>query len=325
MSTLSLLSQVSAVRSEAGLSSYLTAIREFPLLDPAEEAAYARRLREHGDREAAYRLVTSHLRLAAKIALRYRGYGLPVGDLISEANVGLMHAVRKFDPDKGFRLATYAIWWIKAAVQEYVLKSWSLVRIGTTPAQKKLFFNLRRLKSRLGVRDDAELTTEQVESVAQDLGVTGRDVVEMNGRMRGDMSLNVRITEDGSPEEMLDLLSDDSPDPETTIAETQDRRRVRAALGRALASLPERDRRVIEARFMAERSLTLDELGQDLRISRERVRQIESRALQKIRAAVMAEMDGNSGHRPDRSAAPARRRRGGHPADDDRMEPGLAA
>lgn len=313
MSTLSLLSQVPTVRSEAGLSRYLTAIREFPLLEPAEETMYARRWREHGDCEAAYRLVTSHLRLAAKIALRYRGYGLPVSDLISEANVGLMQAVKRFDPDKGFRLATYAIWWIKATVQEYVLRSWSLVRMGTTPAQKKLFFNLRKLKSRLGVRDDAELTADQVDYVAQDLGVSDRDVVEMNGRMRGDMSLNVPVTEDGSPGEMLDLVSDDSPDPETLIAEAEDRQRARAAVRRALAALSERERHIIAARFMAEPPSTLDEVGRNLRVSRERVRQIECRVLQKLRAAVTAEMEGSSrrrdGSREGPAAAPGRRPR----------------
>ncbi|MGY8705472.1 RNA polymerase sigma factor RpoH [Bradyrhizobium sp. 18BD] len=295
MSTLSLFSSLPVVTSEAGLSRYLTNIRKFPLLEAAEEAAYARCWREHGDREAAYRLVTSHLRLAAKIAMRYRGYGLPVADLISEANVGLMVAVRKFDPDKGFRLATYAVWWIKATVQEYVLRSWSLVRLGTTPAQKKLFFNLRKLKARLGAGEDGDLSSSQAEEIAAHLSVERRDVYEMNGRLRGDLSLNVPVTDDGSSEEMIDLLADGSGDPETTLADVQERERRREALGRGLVALPDRERRIVAARFMAEDAKTLDELAAEFGISRERVRQLEQRALEKLRMAMNSEMAAASG------------------------------
>ncbi|WP_410706479.1 RNA polymerase sigma factor RpoH [Bradyrhizobium sp. BWC-3-1] len=279
------------VYSEGGLSRYLAAIRNFPLLNAAEEAKYAERWREHGDREAAYRLVTSHLRLAAKIALRYRGYGLPVADLISEANVGLMLAVKRFEPKKGFRLATYAMWWIKATVQEYVLRSWSLVKIGTTAAQKKLFFNLRKLKNRIGASDEGELSPEQVAYVAKELKVDGRDVVEMNGRIRGDVSLNVPMAQADTSEEMQDRLVDPSPDPETLVSDAQDRERMGSALKDALAALTSRERSIIEARFLTEQPQTFDELAAEFGVSRERIRQIETRALQKIKGAVCARLD----------------------------------
>jgi RNA polymerase sigma-32 factor len=316
MSTLSLFSSLPVVKSEAGLSRYLTDISKFPLLEAAEEAEYARRWREHGDREAAYRLVTSHLRLAAKIAMRHRGYGLPIADLISEANVGLMVAVRRFDPGKGFRLATYAVWWIKATVQEYVLKSWSLVRLGTTPAQKKLFFNLRKLKARLGACEDGHLTSSQADEIAAHLSVERRDVYEMNGRMRGDLSLNVPVTDDGSPEEMVDLLADSSGNPETLLADVQERERRRRALGRGLANLPDREQRIVVARFMAEDAKTLDELAAEFGISRERIRQLEKRALEKLRMAMNSELAADlgpseTGSKRARSLArTARQRRG---------------
>jgi RNA polymerase sigma-32 factor len=296
MSSLSLPSTMPTVYSEGGLSRYLAAIRNFPLLSAAEEAMYAERWREHGDREAAYRLVTSHLRLPAKIALRYRGYGLPVADLISEANVGLMLAVKRFEPKKGFRLATYAMWWIKATVQEYVLRSWSLVKIGTTAAQKKLFFNLRKLKNRIGAGDEGELSPEQVAYVAKELKVDGRDVVEMNGRIRGDVSLNVPMAQADTSEEMQDRLVDPSPDPETLVSDAQDRERMGRALKDALAALTSRERSIIEARFLTERPQTFDELAAKFGVSRERIRQIEARALQKIKGAVCARLDAIPSH-----------------------------
>lgn len=293
MSTLSVLSNLPAIQSESGLSRYLTTIRKFPLLDAAEEAMYARRWREHGDRDAAYRLVTSHLRLAAKLALRYRGYGLPVADLISEANVGLMLAVKRFQPDKGVRLATYAMWWIKATIHEYILRSWSLVKMGTTAAQKKLFFNLRRLKSRISASEDVDLSPEQAEYIAGELKVAPRVVVEMNGRIRGDTSLNVPMTRDNGAEELQDWLIDPAPDPETLLSEAEDRDRVRSALEDALALLSPRERHIVGARFLAEQPKTLEELAGFFGVSRERVRQIEVRALQKIRSALCSRLHGS--------------------------------
>ena len=292
MSTLSLVSNLPALHSEGGISRYLAAIRKFPMLTADEEAMYARRWRADGDREAAYRLVTSHLRLAAKMALRYRGYGLPVADLISEANVGLMMAVKRFDPEKGFRLATYAMWWIKATVQEYILRSWSLVKIGTTAAQKKLFFNLRKLKSRISASEDGDLSPGQVKYIAEQLNVDSRDVVEMNGRMRGDMSLNLPMSREGSSEEMQDWLLDPAPNPESLLWEAESRNQVSNAIKEALTTLTIRERAIVEARYLAERPKTLEELGATFGVSRERVRQIEVRALQKIRHALRAHVDG---------------------------------
>lgn len=293
MSTLSVLSNLPAIHSDDGLSRYLTTIRKFPMLDAAEEAMYARRWREHGDRDAAYRLVTSHLRLAAKLALRYRGYGLPVADLISEANVGLMLAVKRFKPEKGVRLATYAMWWIKATVHEYILKSWSLVKIGTTAAQKKLFFNPRKLKSRISATDDVNLAPEQAEYIANQLKVAPREVVEMNGRMRGDTSLNLPMTREDGSEEIQDWLVDPAPDPETLLAESEDRYRLSSALNDALALLNSRERYIVRARFLAQQPKTLEELAAAFGVSRERVRQIEVRALQKIRAALSGRLGGS--------------------------------
>ncbi|WP_092303595.1 RNA polymerase sigma factor RpoH [Bradyrhizobium sp. Ghvi] len=285
---MSIKSALPAIHSEAGLSRYLQEIRSFPLLDASEEVMYARRLREFGDREAAYRLVTSHLRLAAKIALKYRRYGLPIADLISEANVGLMLAVKRFDPEKGFRLATYAAWWIKASVQEFVLRSWSLVKLGTTAAQKKLFFNLRKLKKRLGAPDEGELSPEQVKQISEHLQVRETDVVEMNGRIRGDMTLNVQLSEEG--EQWQDRLADSSSDPETLLMESGDRERQRIALSEALNALSPRERTIVEARYMAEQQSTLDDLAHTFGISRERIRQIEQRALKRIKTMICARL-----------------------------------
>lgn len=286
---MSITSALPAINSETGLSRYLQEIRSFPLLTVSEETMYARRLRDSGDREAAYRLVTSHLRLAAKIALKFRRYGLPIADLISEANVGLMLAVKRFDPEKGFRLATYASWWIKASVQEFVLRSWSLVKLGTTAAQKKLFFNLRKLKTRLGAPNDGELSPEQVKLISDHLHVKETDVVEMNGRIRGDMTLNVQLG-DEEGEQWQDQLADPSPDPETLLLEAGDRERQKSALSEALSALSPRERTIVEARYMAEEQRTLYDLAAKFGISRERIRQIEQRALKGIRSMICARL-----------------------------------
>lgn len=292
MSTLSVISNLPTLHSERGLSRYLDAVRKFPLLSASDEAMYARRWHEHGDREAAYRLVTSHLRLAAKIALRYRGYGLPIADLVSEANLGLMLAVKRFKPEKGVRLATYAMWWIKATVHEYILRSWSLVKLGTTAAQKKLFFNLRKLKNRISAREDVDLSPEQIKYIADELKVDSREVVEMNGRMRGDISLNVPVTREDASDEMQDWLVDPAPNPESLLADVEDRNRMRTALNDALAHLTARERHIIRARFLAEQPTALEDLGATFGVSRERIRQIEVRALQKIRSAMRPHLEG---------------------------------
>lgn len=287
MTALSVPSNLPVISGEGGLSHYLAAIRRFPMLSAEEEAMYARRWREGGDRQAAYHLVTSHLRLAAKIALKYRGYGLPVADLISEANLGLMLAVKRFKPEKGFRLATYAMWWIKAAVQEYVLRSWSLVKLGTTAAQKKLFFNLRRLKGRISAHENDDLSPEQVNYIAEQLKVGPRDVAEMNGRMRGDVSLTAPASRDASGDRQ-DCLADSLPDPESLLCEAEERMQKRAALRNALTVLTPRERCIIQSRFLTERPKTLEELGRTFGVSRERIRQIEIRALQKIKTTLSA-------------------------------------
>ena len=241
-----------SVSSEGGLSRYLIEIKKFPLLEASEEVAYARRWRDDGDREAAYRLVTSHLRLAAKIALKYRHYGLPIADLISEANLGLMQAVKRFEPERGVRLATYATWWIRASVQDYTLRSWSLVRMGTTPAQKKLFFKLRQLKSRIAAAEEGDLRPEQVNYVSEQLKVSPPDVIEMNRRLRGDNSLNVALSETETMEEWQDRLVDPSPDPESMLSEMDDYQQRQAALSEALNMLSARERAILEARMLAD-------------------------------------------------------------------------
>ncbi|MCA1409705.1 RNA polymerase sigma factor RpoH [Bradyrhizobium sp. NBAIM20] len=286
-----LVASLPSLHGESGLSRYLKEIHRFPLLEASDEADYARRLRDCGDRDAAYRLVTSHLRLAAKIALQYRRYGLAIADLISEANVGLMLAVKRFDPEKGFRLATYASWWIKASVQEYILRSWSLVKLGTTAAQKKLFFNLRKLKSRLGVAEDGDLRTDQLTSIARHLDVREAEVAEMNGRLRGDISLNAPISVETEGDQWQDRLVDPSPDPESLLLDAADRERTKAALADALAALTPRERSIVEARYLDEPQQTLDALAGKFAISRERVRQIEARALQRIKVKMFARLD----------------------------------
>jgi RNA polymerase sigma-32 factor len=275
-----------SVGAQGGLTRYLEEIRQFPMLEPQEEYMLAKSWREHGDRDAAHRLVTSHLRLVARIAMGYRGYGLPIGEVMSEGNVGLMQAVKRFDPDKGFRLATYAMWWIRAAIQEYILRSWSLVKMGTTAAQKKLFFNLRKIKGQLKALDEGDLRPDQVKRIATQLGVTEEDVVSMNRRLAGDSSLNAPVRNDSESGEWQDWLVDDSMDQESALAESEEKENRRALLNNALKSLNERERRVFEARRLAEDPLTLEELSAEFGVSRERIRQIEVRAFEKVQKAV---------------------------------------
>jgi RNA polymerase sigma-32 factor len=271
---------------ETGLSRYLTKIRRFPMLEPQEEYMLAKSWREHGDRDAAHRLVTSHLRLVAKIAMGYRGYGLPISEVISEGNVGLMQAVKRFEPERGFRLATYAMWWIKASIQDYVLRSWSLVKLGTTANQKKLFFNLRKAKSKIAAFEDGDLRPDQVELIAKQLAVTEQDVIDMNRRLAGDASLNTPIREDGDSGEWLDWLVDDTPSPERVLADSEELDNRRKALGEALTVLNARERRIFEARRLEETPATLEELAAEFGVSRERVRQIEVRAFDRVEKAV---------------------------------------
>ncbi|MGA0533575.1 RNA polymerase sigma factor RpoH [Hansschlegelia sp. KR7-227] len=272
--------------SDGGLSRYLDEIRKFPMLEPQEEYMLAKRWREHGDPDAAHRLVTSHLRLVAKIAMGYRGYGLPIGEVVSEGNVGLMQAVKRFEPEKGFRLATYAMWWIRAAIQEYILRSWSLVKMGTTANQKKLFFNLRKAKSSISALEDGDLRPDQVKQIATKLGVTETDVVDMNRRLGGDASLNAPLREDEGSSEWQDWLVDDSESQESRLAESQELDNRRTALSGALKVLNDRERRIFEARRLADDPLTLEELSGEFGVSRERVRQIEVRAFEKVQSAV---------------------------------------
>ena len=275
-----------SVGAHGGLTRYLEEIRQFPMLEPQEEYMLAKSWREHGDRDAAHRLVTSHLRLVARIAMGYRGYGLPIGEVMSEGNVGLMQAVKRFDPDKGFRLATYAMWWIRAAIQEYILRSWSLVKMGTTAAQKKLFFNLRKIKGQLKALDEGDLRPDQVKRIATQLGVTEEDVVSMNRRLAGDSSLNAPVRDDSESGEWQDWLVDDTMDQETALAESEEAERRRGMLNNALQGLNERERRIFEARRLAEDPLTLEELSAEFGVSRERIRQIEVRAFEKVQKAV---------------------------------------
>ena len=275
-----------ALKAESGLSHYLEEIRRFPMLEPQQEYMLARSWREHGDREAAHKLVTSHLRLVAKIAMGYRGYGLPISEVVSEGNVGLMQAVKRFEPEKGFRLATYAMWWIKAAIQEYILRSWSLVKMGTTANQKKLFFNLRKAKSKISALEEGDLRPDQVQVIAKRLGVTEQDVVDMNRRLGGDASLNAPIRDDGEAGEWMDWLVDNSPNQENILAENEQSSNRHQALVSALGVLNEREKRIFEARRLADDPITLEDLAAEFGVSRERVRQIEVRAFEKVQKAV---------------------------------------
>lgn len=278
--------RVPALSSEGNLSSYLQEIRKFPMLEQEEEYTLAKDWREGGDVESAHKLVTSHLRLVAKIAMGYRGYGLPVSELISEGNVGMMQAVKRFDPERGFRLATYAMWWIRAAIQEYILHSWSLVKMGTTAAQKKLFFNLRKLKGQMQAIEEGDLHPEQVTHIATQLNVPEADVVSMNRRLAApDNSLNAPLRIDGDGE-WQDWLVDDTMDQETSLAEDEELSKRRALLVAAMKSLNERERHILEERRLKDNPTTLEELSQEYGISRERVRQIEVRAFEKLQKAI---------------------------------------
>ena len=271
---------------EGNLSRYLQDIRKFPMLQPEEELSLSRRWKESADEKAAHKLVTSHLRLVAKIAMGYRGYGLPVGELISEGNVGMMQAVKRFDPDRGFRLATYAMWWIRAAIQEYILHSWSLVKMGTTAAQKKLFFNLRRLKGQMAALEEGDLQPEQVAKIAHTLQVPEQDVVSMNRRLSApDNSLNAPVRAD-SEGEWQDWLVDDAENQETVLAESEDMGNRKQLLGDALKTLNERERHILIERRLKDEPTTLEELSQQYNISRERVRQIEVRAFEKLQKSM---------------------------------------
>ncbi len=272
---------------KGGLQSYLTQVRKFPMLEPQQEYMLAKRWREHNDRGAAHELVTSHLRLVAKIAMGYRGYGLPIGEVVSEGNVGLMQAVKRFEPDKGFRLATYAMWWIRASIQEYILRSWSLVKLGTTSAQKKLFFNLRRVKGQIEAYEDGDLKPDQVKEIADQLGVSEDDVVSMNQRMQGDASLNAPLSKDAEVGgEWQDWLVDDSIDQETALGEAQELDTRRQMLSDAMDVLNEREAEIFNARRLQEKPDTLETLSQKYGVSRERIRQIEVRAFEKVQDAM---------------------------------------
>jgi RNA polymerase sigma-32 factor len=275
-----------ALSGEAGLSRYLTEIRKFPLLTPEDEYMFAKRWKEHQDPEAARRLVTSHLRLVAKIAMGYRGYGLPVSEIVSEGNVGLMQAVKRFDPERGFRLATYAMWWIRASIQEYVLRSWSMVKLGTTAAQKKLFFNLRKAKSNIGAIEEGDLTPAHTAKLADQLGVTQTEVTEMNRRLSGpDSSLNAPLRSE-SESEWQDWLADDTADQETRLADREEMNDRHELLMDAMKDLTERERDIIQARRLQDEPATLEELSQKYGVSRERVRQIEVRAFEKLQRGI---------------------------------------
>ena len=278
-----------APNPEGSLSRYLNDIKKFPMLEAQEEYQLAKDFAETGEKSAAHKLVTSHLRLVAKIAMGYRGYGLPIGEVISEGNVGLMRAVQKFDADRGFRLATYAMWWIRAQIQEYILRSWSLVKIGTTAAQKKLFFNLRRLKGEINAIDGGSLNAEQVSEIADRLGVEDRDVVQMEGRLSGDQSLNapLKAGEDADTE-WQDWLEDEADTPDVVVAENDERDARRQILIQAMQGLNERERDILMARRLADPPKTLEELSGEYDISRERVRQIEARAFEKLKKAMMS-------------------------------------
>ena len=295
------MSSLPSVAASGGLARYLEEIRRFPMLEPQQEYMLAKRWQEHEDAAAAQKLVTSHLRLVARIAMGYRGYGLPIGEVISEGNVGLMQAVKRFDPDKGFRLATYAMWWIRAAIQEYILRSWSLVKMGTTASQKKLFFNLRKAKSQLQALEEGDLRPDQVKTIATNLGVPEEDVVSMNRRLGGDASLNAPLRADSESGEWQDWLVDEGPSPETILVESEEMDRRREYLGAAMDGLNEREHRILTARRLADDPLTLEELSTEFNVSRERIRQIEVRAFEKVQKAVQkAAPEG-------RNAAPRRR------------------
>lgn len=271
-----------ALTSDNGLSRYMQEIRKFPMLEPDEEFMLGKRYQEHEDSAAAHKMITSHLRLVAKIAMGYRGYGLPISEVISEGNVGLMQAVKRFDPDRGFRLATYAMWWIRASIQEYVLRSWSLVKIGTTASQKRLFFNLRKVKSQIAALDDGALHPDQIAQIATKLGVSEADVVSMNQRMTGDSSLNSPMSSDEGTSEWQDWLVDEGPDQETLLGESEEYQERMGMLKQSMDVLNEREQAIFKARKLLETPRTLEDLAQEYKVSRERIRQIEVRAFEKV-------------------------------------------
>jgi len=295
-------SKLPAPSPEQGLSRYLSEIRKFPMLEPEQEYMLAKAWADHEDKEAAHQLVTSHLRLAAKIAMGYRGYGLPPAEVISEANVGLMQAVKRFDPEKGFRLATYAVWWIRAAIQEYILRSWSLVKMGTTAAQKKLFFNLRKAKNRIGALEEGDLRPENVQKIAENLGVTEEEVVSMNRRLSGgDASLNAPLKSDGEgAAEWQDWLADEDADQASAYAEQDELESRRELLMAAMEGLNERERHILTERRLKEDPVTLEDLSKVYDVSRERVRQIEVRAFEKLQKK-MRELAADKGMIPTMS------------------------
>jgi RNA polymerase sigma-32 factor len=280
-------STMPALSGDTGLAQYLTEIRKFPILEPQKEYMLAKRFREHDDSKAAHQLVTSHLRLVAKIAMKYRGYGLPIGEVVSEGNVGLMQAVKRFEPDRGFRLATYAMWWIKASIQEYVLRSWSLVKMGTTANQKKLFFNLRKAKSQIKALGEGDLHPDQVSVIATKLGVHEQEVIDMNRRLSGDSSLNTPLSNDGDSGEWQDFLVDEHSSPEALVVDGEEKDNRSLALAQAIQTLNPREQRIIHARRLDDDPMTLEALAEEFGVSRERVRQIEVRAFEKLQAAVV--------------------------------------
>ncbi len=279
-------SNLPVISSDSGLTRYLQNIRKYPMLEPNEEFMLAKSYVEHQDADSAQKMITSHLRLVAKIAMGYRGYGLPISEVISEGNVGLMHAVKRFDPDKGFRLATYAMWWIRASIQEYVLRSWSLVKIGTTAAQKRLFFNLRKVKSQIAAIDDGALHPDQISQIATRLKVTEAEVVSMNQRLTGDASLNAPVRSDEGTSEWQDWLIDESPSQETVLGDNEEFSDRMNMVNSAMDVLNEREKAIFTARRLKESPLTLEQLAQEYGVSRERIRQIEVRAFEKVQAGV---------------------------------------
>ena len=274
-----------ASASKKPSAGYLDGVRRFAMLERDQEYMLAKRWREHGDRDAANKLVTSHLRLAVKVAMNYRGYGLPVSEIISEGNVGLLQALDRFEPDRGFRFSTYAVWWIRASIQDYILRSWSLVKIGTTASQKKLFFKLRSAKNKIAAMQSGDMRPDQVALIAKNLGVTDQEVVDMNRRLGGDSSLNAPIHDEGEAREWQDFLVDQSPSPEALLAVRDETDRQQKALTHAIGVLNPRERRIFEARHLTEQPMTLEDLAVEFNVSRERVRQIEVRAFEKVRKA----------------------------------------
>ena len=287
MRTKTKISNFPTITSESGLSLYLSQIKKFPMLDAEEEYMLAKNWKERGNLKAAHKLVTSHLRLVAKIAMGYKGYGLPVSELISEGNIGLMQAVKKFDPDKGFRLATYAMWWVKAAIQEYVLRSWSLVKMGTTAAQKKLFFNLKKLKQQIAPTQEGDLKDEHVKEISNRLGVKSEEIVSMNRRMMGqEKSLNEPVKQ-GEKDEWQDWVVDEGMDQELYISQKQELEEKKSLLNETIKILNDRERQILEARKLSNNPKTLDELSKKYKISRERIRQIETKAFEKLQKAML--------------------------------------